>query len=691
MSLANAIIGALRVSLGLETAAFDDGATNAERRLKRFQGNVTSIGQSLQRSGAVLSVALTAPLVGLATKSVAAFSVQEQAVAAVDAALRSMGEGAGFGLGELQDMASELQDKSLFGDEEILSKVTANLLTFGNISGQVFADAQQMALDLSARMKTDLQSSAIMLGKALNDPINGISALSEAGVSFTTEQRDMVRAMVEAGDAAGAQTLILAEMQKQFDGQAQALRDTDTGRISAMWMELGQVFEEVGAIILPVLADIADQVTAAAEWFTELDPATQGWAVAIGALAAALGPAVIGLGLFIAALSPIAGVVAAIGAPVALAAVAIGALGIVIYRNIDTIKGWISAVVEFGAALVTGIRDGIIAAKDWVVDGMAAVWQAITDAVSGWAQYFADLGRTVIESFKAGLVSAIPGLGAIIEDLRTEAASGLISAFDKSSDAEAMGADLANGVVVGVDGQLPWLRSAGERAGAAVEEGFRDHTDTRSPSRLFATLGAYVMQGLGLGIQDGTPGAVAAMAGAADQIADTIHNRMKSIGGWLADLLTGQTTVRSSLSNWLSGGANSLKQSAWADITGLLGNSLGPSLGGLASGLFGGLLGFRDGADFQVGGVGGIDSQVVAFRASPNERVQVTRPDQQAAAMGAGVLQIMIKEAPGFAARVEALSQGVAMDITRAGLADYDAHMLPESVRRVSNDPRLVG
>lgn len=66
-------------------------------------------------------------------------------------------------------------------------------------------------------------------------------------------------------------------------------------------------------------------------------------------------------------------------------------------------------------------------------------------------------------------------------------------------------------------------------------------------------------------------------------------------------------------------------------ILGMLSN-LGAGMGGggglLAS--FGGLLGFANGGSFKVGGGGGTDSQLVAFRASPNETVDVRRPDQQA-------------------------------------------------------------
>ncbi len=54
----------------------------------------------------------------------------------------------------------------------------------------------------------------------------------------------------------------------------------------------------------------------------------------------------------------------------------------------------------------------------------------------------------------------------------------------------------------------------------------------------------------------------------------------------------------------------------------------GGGLGGLFSGITK-LFGFANGGQFKVGGSGGTDSQLVAFRASPNETVTVTRPDQR--------------------------------------------------------------
>lgn len=64
----------------------------------------------------------------------------------------------------------------------------------------------------------------------------------------------------------------------------------------------------------------------------------------------------------------------------------------------------------------------------------------------------------------------------------------------------------------------------------------------------------------------------------------------------------------------------------------------GKGLGGTIMSGIGSLFGFATGGSFTVGGGGGTDSQVVAFRASPGERVSVATPAQQERGMPAPAL-----------------------------------------------------
>ena len=146
--------------------------------------DMQKMGKQMQNAGKNMSTYLTAPILALGYVSVEAFDKQAKAIAQVEAGIKSTGGAAGFTSEQLQKMASDLQNKTIFGDEAILQGATAQLLTFTNIAGTQFARTQEAALNLATRLDGDLKSASIQLGKALNDPIANLSALSRSGIQF---------------------------------------------------------------------------------------------------------------------------------------------------------------------------------------------------------------------------------------------------------------------------------------------------------------------------------------------------------------------------------------------------------------------------------------------------------------------------------------------------------------------------
>ena len=288
--MASKSIGMLNIVFGADLRGFD-------RAMKKAQKNIKKFGNNLKKTGKNLTQNLTLPLVAVGVAGVRAFDKQEKAIAQVEAGLKSTGNQVGITSEELQKMAADLQKTTLFGDEEILQGATAQLLTFTNIAGEQFVRTQEVALDLATRLDGDLKSASIMLGKALNDPVANLSALSRAGIQFSTEQKDLVKSLVETNRLADAQTIILNELEKQYGGD---------------------ISEDIGAILLPMIQELALWVTNIAEKFRGLDEPTKKIVVTMGLLAAALGPVMVILGsltLTITALSgPIGVIVVAIGA-----------------------------------------------------------------------------------------------------------------------------------------------------------------------------------------------------------------------------------------------------------------------------------------------------------------------------------------------------------------------------------------
>ena len=113
-------------------------------------------------------------------------------------------------------------------EAELIKEAQAVLLSFkavGDSAGTVggtFDRATKAAFDMAAVLKTDARSSAVQLGKALENPVKGVTALAKAGTTFTDQQKEQIRILVESNDLLGAQEIILTEVESQYGGAAEA-------------------------------------------------------------------------------------------------------------------------------------------------------------------------------------------------------------------------------------------------------------------------------------------------------------------------------------------------------------------------------------------------------------------------------------------------------------------------------------
>lgn len=204
----------------------------------------------------------------------------EQGVAQLEAVLKSTGDAVGITSQEIRDHASALSLLSTFEDDAILGAQNL-LLTFTQIKGPVFKEATQAVLDMSVALGQDLKTSSIQVGKALNDPINGVNALRKVGVSLTESQANLIKKMVEMGDVAGAQRVILKELGTEFGGSALAQAKTFGGQLAILKNQLGEVGEALGGPLLDSLSGLIGIVRPIVDKMVE-------WTNANPALAAAL-------------------------------------------------------------------------------------------------------------------------------------------------------------------------------------------------------------------------------------------------------------------------------------------------------------------------------------------------------------------------------------------------------------------
>jgi len=384
----------LIVTIGAQTKQFDKALGSSMKKMQRFGMNTKKLGKSM-------TMGLTAPIAALGFTAVKAFDQQAKAIAQVEAGLKSTGSTVGYTSKQLQQMASDLQTKTIFGDEEILKDATSQLLTFTNIAGDQFARTQSVALDLATRLDGDLKSASIQLGKALNDPIANLSALSRSGIQFSEDQKQVIKSLTESGRLAEAQTVILDELEKQYGGSAEAAAKAGTGGLKQLANSFGDLQEEFGKIIMEFLPPVIDGLKNMLAAFQNLSPEVKRFMVIGAGIAAALGPLLIILPTliqgFMALLSPVGLVIAAV----------VG-LGIAIVTFADEIAPYITDVINYFITLYneSSLLRGIIGGIKGTVQVVFDFFLFAVDSVIG---AFTDLGA-IIGAVMRGDFSAIPEL-----------------------------------------------------------------------------------------------------------------------------------------------------------------------------------------------------------------------------------------------------------------------------------------
>ncbi len=235
-------LGKAAKKTGLRVGGASAKLTTFGKRIERVR-----IGIARLRNRMLLVAFATGVLTAAFVKVIAAAKVQEDAEKKLNATLRSTAEIAGLTFKELTKMASGLQKITTFGDEAII-EAQSLLLTFTKIGKDVFPTALKSILDVSKGMGQDLKASTLQLGKALNDPIQGIAALTRVGITLSSTQEDQIRKFVELNDVASAQAIILGELQTQFGGQAEAAKE-GLGEVDQLGNAFGDLVEDIGFAI----------------------------------------------------------------------------------------------------------------------------------------------------------------------------------------------------------------------------------------------------------------------------------------------------------------------------------------------------------------------------------------------------------------------------------------------------------
>lgn len=279
-------------SLSVVIAGDASGAQSAFKKVESdadgLAGKLSGLGSKISPGMAAAAGAVVAG-VGLMVRG-AWMAAEESAKIGreTERVIKTTGAAAWTSADQVADYAEELSNVTGVDDELIQSGENL-LLTFTRIQNKVgegndvFDRATAAALDMSTVLGTDMSGAAIQVGKALNDPIKGLTALSRAGVSFTAQQKEQIRTLTEAGDVLGAQKIILQELEKEFGGAAAAAATP----FDKLRVQLGNLQEDLGSALIPAVSAAATAVQGLVSGFSALPGPAQGAIVGIAAVGAA--------------------------------------------------------------------------------------------------------------------------------------------------------------------------------------------------------------------------------------------------------------------------------------------------------------------------------------------------------------------------------------------------------------------
>jgi hypothetical protein len=224
-------------------------------KLGRAFGGVGKAALKAAKYAGVAAVAFAGAFAAIGIKGLIA---DEKAINKIESALKSTGGAAKVSSKELQKHAGALQSLTGVGADSIMTQQSI-LLSFTKVRNEVgkgndvFKRGTESILDMSIALDQDMKSATVMVGKALNDPIKGLTAMGRAGIQFTEQQKDQIAALVESGNTLGAQKIILKELETQFGGTAKAMGETFGGKVERTKRAFEEVAKSVMRGLMPML------------------------------------------------------------------------------------------------------------------------------------------------------------------------------------------------------------------------------------------------------------------------------------------------------------------------------------------------------------------------------------------------------------------------------------------------------
>jgi hypothetical protein len=579
--MASSLIGALRVTLGLDSASFEDGLDANAKRAAKSSKKFQAMGNKMAGVGKRMSLTMSLPLAGFAANAAKVASDVEELNSAFDVSFGKMS-------GSVRKWAEETGNAMGRSTQELQAQALAFQDIFKGVMGR--GEAAEMAKEMTV-LSQDLASmknlsNDVALQKILSGLVGESEPLRSVGVLLSEAKIEARALAMGLGDATGKlseQDKVVAraaEITAQLgDAQGDLIRTGGSSanqakRMAAAFEELNVV---VGTKLLPAITPVIEKIADAIDWFAKLPSGAQNAFLGVAAAGAVLGPIIGTIGALIAGIAKIAPAVllmkakllpalAVIGRTIMGLIASTGPLGLIILAVSAAVAIWYNWD-EIGP-IVKRLYNTV---KTWIHDKLGKIFDKVKGFITGVRDAFYDMAD------KVAFHSYVPDMVDIVIEQFGRLKTGMVNPAVAAND--------------------------------NVASSFEDMADRASSA----------IQGLASSIKSG------------------------NLGGILSGVL---------------------------DIVSLGGSIFGSKKIDFGTVSANDLMGFKNGGSFNVGGRGGVDKNIVAFRATKGERVDISTSAQQRSGGGGGEVRLYLDsdllraEVIGGAVQVV---QAAAPDIMRGG------------------------
>jgi hypothetical protein len=404
------LIATIEADISNFKAGMESASKIAKKETDKIIGINKDLASAMKDVGGKMSLFVTAPLTAIGYKAVKMFSEAEDAVTRLRIGLQATGGAAGFTASQFEEMANSFQKVTAFEGDQIIADVTVSLLKFESVSGKTFKRAQADILDYAAQSGIGLSAASQQIGRALEDPILGLTLLRRAGIIFSDGQKEMVKHLVEVGDKAQAQAVILGALEGKFHGAAKAMAETTSGQLKQAWNEIGDAMEDVGKILAAYVIPAAKAAKELAQEFRALPDSTKKTIVAVAAVVAAIGPLLITIGSAVMTFAKLKAIMI-----VGAGAVKVFALS------------WVPVIAQI--ALVVGVLAAVYIGVTSLMDN----WKALGSLAAGVCHWI--VGEVeAMASKTVGAFSKWPIIGKMMKESSDSAKAASEANFAKMSD-----------------------------------------------------------------------------------------------------------------------------------------------------------------------------------------------------------------------------------------------------------------